>query len=60
MYKATVALCFKQSFQKLSEENFFRITNRYPTPQMLPDRATIPAKDERLNLHFKFYFGNIE
>ncbi len=43
MYNDTVASLETQSFQKLVDENFFLITNLYPTEQMLPEKATIPA-----------------
>ena len=43
MYNVIVAPLVTQSFQKFEVENFLRITKEYPTLQMEPDRATIPA-----------------
>ena len=50
MYNDTVAPLESQSFQNFEAENFFLITNWYPTLQIDPESATIPAKEKNENL----------
>ena len=47
MYNDTVAPLESQSFQNFEAENFFVITNWYPTLQIEPESATIPAEEKQ-------------
>ena len=47
MYNDTVAPLESQSFQNFEAENFFLITNWYPTLHIEPESATIPAEENK-------------